>query len=1005
MLNVSEGTLTLNIIADKNLGAKGRGLVNPMFAISSAPSGKFAVHYGSEPLLGFHLAEAFRKIHTGSKLDPASQSDCLVEAAKIQFNGWCRNFKLFIENKRVCIQLFCGDAVALCHQLQLGIAFGKGNDLANFYSKPWKLQPLYLDGLAGHDESRWLPLDRFDVIDTSNLGDHIGLINMIVATAPLLRRRNTSVLCTESLLAASDDATSSLSAALGSDVTTFSLLVGLAPIGLLAGMTLEAVSNEAALQSLAGSDQLQTQKQYRLRVHWKSPDTEPSAASWDSETEGKTRKRVRVNAEELAAWFFSVYKKMFAHEDVLALYSKAARMQSNKYSTDTQRYTRAAIVALIRVVKTNILADWDVVIDMFQSMVEADRSLLVGSNSLQELNMHLTLLGVWTLPVLAKGPRQIQENFNVPLRPRSKGEGLLGEADPPAIVYIILSVPRKQLGVFVAHGDKTIGTPGIHVSVRQQLGAQQYENCFYTFHCYFGKFLQDGKIDAPPNFEEDDDGWLGSSDLVVCCAVPAFGLLIGPRNGLKVSLALNPSPENVALFSSKLGPLLTVFETSIENKQRVVVCRNPPYLDTSQSIAAQQKWLDIYSDGAHTDTAASAGFDSDHRAFKLHVRTTFVEGSDKAKALASGAAVKIVPIDLFNIHIKLGASLSHALVFPFPVQSSNSKTRIARKSAWVEVEAGFHTAPKEDGFDTWTRLHFTSNGSLSLGSMSRVCLDIQPEITLMTKKDEGWLNVAMGGTLSEDERHMKDQGGSPSAHPKFELKDSLNIMFQSFAGFHPQTKGPVRTFQLTLTRNKSCHTLIFVNSMRHDLDLGSVVLDAWVLPLTDERVHKLGAALQDLMSAKPRPLGVCVSDRESILWKRLLPALAERCRTWKHNPNCEYRAKGRIPLSVEDNHNPLCSCGEGKVPAGFAKANSTWAPFAQYLTRIAIAPIFPVPYVEPLRQLPRPGLSTAVPTPQCGSCGATSGQLMSCAGCGKVRYCSRECQKADWKTHKSRCKK
>ncbi|KAL8681086.1 MAG: hypothetical protein Q9224_006887, partial [Gallowayella concinna] len=476
---------------------------------------KFAVHYGSEPLLGFHLAETFRKLHSGTKLSLAAQSDRLVEIGKAQFNDWCRNFALFVEHRRICVQLFSGDAVALCFQLQLGIAQGRQGDQASFYSKPWKLQPLHLDGHVGHDQSHWPPIGRFDVIDTSNLGDHIGLINMVVATAPLMRRHSTSILCTESLLAASNDATNSLSAALGTDVPTFSLLIGLAPIGLLAGTTLEAVSNEAALQSFAVPTQLQKQKQYRLRVHWKSPDVQTSSRPMDSENDEKTRRRVRIGSRELAAWFLSMYKKMFAHEDVSTLFSRMKRMQSNSYSTDMPRYTRAAIVALIRVVKTNVLADWASVMDTFESMVKADNSLLVGGNSLQDLYLQLAFFGVWTLPVLAEGPRQVQQRFNLQLRPRSNVEKLLGEVDPPSIVYIIFSVPRKHLKVLTGSGNKMIGTPGMHVSVKQEIGAHQYDNHFYTFHCYFGKFLKDGMDDRRPLFEEDDKGWQGSADLVV----------------------------------------------------------------------------------------------------------------------------------------------------------------------------------------------------------------------------------------------------------------------------------------------------------------------------------------------------------------------------------------------------------------------------------------------------------------------------------------------------------
>lgn len=40
----------------------------------------------------------------------------------------------------------------------------------------------------------------------------------------------------------------------------------------------------------------------------------------------------------------------------------------------------------------------------------------------------------------------------------------------------------------------------------------------------------------------------------------------------------------------------------------------------------------------------------------------------------------------------------------------------------------------------------------------------------------------------------------------------------------------------------------------------------------------------------------------------------------------------------------------------------------------------------------------------CEHCGNTSRNLMQCAGCQKVEYCSHICQKSDWKAHKMFCK-
>lgn len=227
----------------ERLGKGGHGYVNPMFAVSSAPGTDFAVHYGSEPLLGFHLAEAFHSFVTDRQAHIAAKIRCLVSAAKDQFRTWCVAFAGLVKDHRVAVQLFSGDAVTLCQAIQSVAGLDKQTDQPTAYTRQWKLQPLRFDGCTGRQDSERSILDGFDVIDTSNLGDHIGLINMVVAAAPLLQSKPTSVLYTESLLAVSDNATTSLATALCSDVATFSLLVGLAPSGYLTGTTVEGVSN------------------------------------------------------------------------------------------------------------------------------------------------------------------------------------------------------------------------------------------------------------------------------------------------------------------------------------------------------------------------------------------------------------------------------------------------------------------------------------------------------------------------------------------------------------------------------------------------------------------------------------------------------------------------------------------------------------------------------------------------------------------------------------------
>ena len=169
----------------------GKGEVNPMFAVSSAASRGFAVHYGAEPLLGFHLPEAFKEVVPKERGGASEQAKRAVAVAKSQFKAWCESFSDYVNNNRVHVGFFCGEALALSHDLQLAITLDqKHGHVARTYVKPWSACPLLLDGDVNLNASGGLPCDPFHVIDTSNLGDHVGFINILSATVPLLRQND-----------------------------------------------------------------------------------------------------------------------------------------------------------------------------------------------------------------------------------------------------------------------------------------------------------------------------------------------------------------------------------------------------------------------------------------------------------------------------------------------------------------------------------------------------------------------------------------------------------------------------------------------------------------------------------------------------------------------------------------------------------------------------------------------------------------------------------------------
>ena len=202
--------------------------------------------------------------------------------------------------------------------------------------------------------------------------------------------------------------------------------------------------------------------------------------------------------------------------------------------------------------------------------------------------------------------------------------------------------------------------------------------------------------------------------------------------------------------------------------------------------------------------------------------------------------------------------------------------------------------------------------------------------------------------------------------------------------------------------------LVFVSAFRLDGDAASIVLDAAVIPFTMELVKSERMESFLLMLRELECGSISVNDSELELWKKSLPAMVERCRTWSHGKNCEYKKKGAtIPLSLKDGEQVLCSCGNGQLPDNFLSLPE-WATAAPNAVRLAISPTYAIPFNEEV--IDASELSgTPTQVKRCTRCGKPANEkkgvvLRKCSRCSKVSYCSPECQKKDWKKHRAECK-
>ncbi len=366
--------------------------------------------------------------------------------------------------------------------------------------------------------------------------------------------------------------------------------------------------------------------------------------------------------------------------------------------------------------------------------------------------------------------------------------------------------------------------------------------------------------------------------------------------------------------------------------------------------------------------------------------------------------------------------------FTAAVSKAKSRTRIARKSSYVEVVAPLVSSIDADELSTFvfpTTLD-RSNTPVTL-NIPHLNLDVLPTLDLSDKKEISWLTGLAFQMFSPREKRIREdtgvrssQGLGPNCRVNF--KDSLFSIFMLSSGLQD---GQTGLFTLHNSDKGGVQMLIFISALRLDGAHGSVVADAAVLPLTFDLLKH--SKLKEFLALAQR-FSICnlnVDDEEMTLWKKTVPALAERCRTWMHTEKCEYKEAGAsIPLSLEHGKPVLCSCGIGKLPDQFI-AMPEWEQAARYATRIAISPVYSFPFVEDVFHknllessdaLSAAALSTqvgqlesmkSIQTDGCRSCSAREarggGALKKCRRCLEAKYCSAECQKKDWRKHKNEC--
>lgn len=580
-----------------------------------------------------------------------------------------------------------------------------------------------------------------------------------------------------------------------------------------------------------------------------------------------------------------------------------------------------------------------------------------------------------------------------------------------------LKISRTSLKVFTDLSLDEVSTSSVHCHLKSSSNtslAIGWHNIFAAIQLSFGDvIISDSRNDDNFNIDvlKDKRGWKGDAPLLISFYAPSWTILLEAKDTV-VAFEVEITSQSIMTFTKAFGFELNVYKTNVRNEDNVFITRNRFNQKEYSSICSF-----VNFGGAEDEFSSEfarliirANFDAKTGQIRTMTGRLDIIADDAKSTLKDGCSVETFHVSPCVIAVVLEKEKQQHLHFPAPVRQAGLKCRIARKSSYVEVEALLSHPVDDDGLSHFISPTYINGQDPTVWNMPYLDLDRLPKIDTAKTKDLPWLNTHTSLMWSPRERESREKSmfsGMDQKDVRINFKDSLHSQFGRYTRVPGQQ---AKVFGINSPKNGGIQLIIFVSCLRLDLSNRTVVLDAAVLPLTDQLVPTIVTFLRAITSA-----GMCsitADEEETTLWKKMLPAFVERCRRWKHRPTCEYLKRSQIPLSLKTGEMMICSCGNGTVPKGLISGIPHWNTISKHVVRAAISPIFTPPFVEPALEisdlkLEKGGMDKSN---SCAACGKKESprdgtKLQKCARCQKAKYCSVGCQRADWPKHKKWCGK
>ena len=909
----------------------------------------------------------------------------MVTCVKDQFKARCSAFR---ESGSITIYHSSDDIVRFCYSLRTLLDPSVDN-MFDYCSAPWN-PPRKFENFSVAQS----PYGPFDVIETSSLGDEIALPILLISSVSLLKRNREATLYTTSLVPADNTPPDQrLKSLLYCEPLTMFALLSCVPVEYVSGFCNSSSLHEAMPPDIARAIATSTGVNYVWNFSWKR--WMDISSDWSihsgiaSTTIWETNTMVKI--------LYDIYQGMFKQEDLIG------NLRITENPTTPPQCTRGSFIAFLRFLKFHVKADWKPIIeDRLPKLIESDYKAILLAPFMPDfiLQCHLHQLVTTYGLSLEWGQQALGPEYQDAWRDfRSHSSQNL----PTLVVPYILRVPRAHLHHLVPYVKANGPNGDIVFQIQFHLGDHPV-GTFSSFEMTFGVF---GTEDATELFVEYL-GWEGEADLFVHICLPSTLLVFFMGQlGCTVSFSIHYIRERQK-YKEIYGDRLIVFQTHFSDTIHFWPCDTrkivpPTRIPPTEKLEAPKVGRVI------TGPEITQSPDGPLR---MTTRLDIYDEADKVD-LVNGCQVDFHSISPWKIMVQTPKWIAH-VPFPYPHDKDNARLRISRKGGWFEIIAKFETNFKIDTIP-FPLVRDSTAMSTTSWNLPRVVIDLLPTLDLSNSRQLEWIRANLKSMFTADEIVVMNDHGSEEAIGMSAVSRTYTLLSffaaplsKDVMDLESVRRGLLSGIVMLQQHDGTSDTpraFIFVDSIKLHSSTDTVVADAYIWPLTSEVVERHS---YDIKNLARHSLPVQCESEDFRWWTLFIQASVERSRQWSHSSHCYANELPQIAYFLDS---ILCSCGEGKVSAEF-RANTHWAKFAPFVTRFALSPIFPVPYVNPIGTVldeyftdtDRNSSPDEIEVSRkCLLCKSTPEKLKKCGKCGVAKYCSRECQVKDWPRHKTEC--